>query len=250
MITVTHNAGSPRWQRATLAKLVRDLMVGFVGVIVTTIVTRWLLAPSDAYLGQPTGLYAVLAALILALGPGDLKEDGLGAANRVTLGRTVLVLPVAALAWQPTVLDDTAFWWIITVSTAAMVLDGMDGWVARRTRSGTNFGARFDMELDAFLMLGLSALVWQSGKVGAWVMLVGALRYLFIAAGWGWPALRATLPASRRRKTICVVQGVVLLVCLGPIIPPLLATVSAACALGLLVYSFAVDVYWLSTART
>ena len=249
MTTVTHNARS-RWQRAALVRVAGDLTIGFAGVVVSTIVTRWLLAPADGYITQPTGLYALLATLVLAMGPGDLGEDGLGTANRVTLARAVLVLPVSALVWHPNVLDDGAFWWIIAASTMAMILDGVDGWIARRTRSATRFGARFDMELDAFLMLALSVLVWQSGKAGAWVMLIGALRYLFVAAGWVWPMLRATLPASRRRKTICVVQGVVLLVCLGPIIPATLAAASAACALGLLVYSFAVDVYWLSTPTT
>ena len=69
------------------------------------------------------------------------------------------------------------------------------------------FRARLDMELDAFLLLALGVLVWLSGKVGAWVILIGALRYLFVAGGWVWPPLQATLPSSQRRKTICVIQG-------------------------------------------
>jgi phosphatidylglycerophosphate synthase len=35
------------------------------------------------------------------------------------------------------------------LSTAVLMLDGVDGRVARRTGSQTGFGARFDMELDA-----------------------------------------------------------------------------------------------------
>jgi phosphatidylglycerophosphate synthase len=128
-----------------------------------------------------------------------------------------------------------------------MVLDGVDGQVARRTRSATAFGARFDMELDSLLMLVLAALVWRSGQVGPWVLLLGLPRYLFVAAGRLRPWLRAPLPERVRRKAGCVIQGIALLVCLGPIVPSGLATVVAALTLALLVSSFAVDVVWLST---
>ena len=80
------------------------------------------------------------------------------------------------------------------------------------------------------------------------MLLIGALRYLYVGASWWWRALRAELPPSGRRKTICVVQGIVLLVCLGPIIPRALSFPLAGAALILLVYSFAVDVIWLARA--
>ncbi len=78
------------------------------------------------------------------------------------------------------------------------------------------------------------------------MLLIGALRYLFVAAGWVWPALTAELPPSRRRQTVCVVQGVVLLLCLTPIVPSVMASVLAGGALSLLSASFAVDVRWLT----
>jgi phosphatidylglycerophosphate synthase len=163
----------------------------------------------------------------------------------VTLLRATLVLPVVALTLRPGPFADGGYWWIIGISTLAMVLDGVDGVVARRTRTESAFGARFDMEVDALLLLALSWLVWQSGKAGPWVLLIGALRYMFVLAGQPWPALRRELPPSLRRKIVCVVQGVALLVCLGPIIPRVMATVVAGAALLLLVYSFAVDVWIL-----
>ena len=49
----------------------------------------------------------------------------------------------------------------------------------------------------AALLLGLSALVWQSGKVGAWVLLIGGMRYLFVGASRIWPALA---PSSAKPK--------------------------------------------------
>ena len=210
--------------------------------------TRSLFDLPAAYAWHTLGLYVVLAALVLATVPPDLPGRGLGAANRVTLGRAVLAVPVAALVAQPAIHHDGGHWWIIGLSTAVMVTDGFDGWTARRTGTATPFGARFDMELDAALVLALSLLVALSGRVGAWIVAAGALRYVFVAAGWLYPPLAAPLPPRRRRQTICVVQGAALLIALGPIIP--LPAASAAAFLGLagLVYSFGVDIRWVLLA--
>lgn len=222
-----------------------DLAAGLTALLAVAGVTQRQLDLPAAYLLQSAALYALLAAGVAHAAPADLPGRGLGAANRVTLARAALVLSLAPLALHVRRPDTAAHWWIIAVSTVALVLDGVDGRVARRTGGATAFGARFDMELDAFLMLALSALVWSSGRVGPWVLAIGSIRYLFAAAGRLWPPLRAALPDSFRRKAICVVQGIALLVCLGPIVPPAGAAAAAATALGLLVYSFAVDVRWL-----
>jgi len=78
------------------------------------------------------------------------------------------------------------------------------------------------------------------------VLLLGLPRYLFVAAGRLWPWLRAPLPERVRRKAGCVIQGIALLICLGPIVPPGMATGVATLTLALLVSSFAADVVWLS----
>ncbi len=223
----------------------RDLIAGLPLLLAVAFATQRLSGLPPAYVLQAVALYAVLAALVVRTAPAGLPGAGLGAANRVTLGRATLVLPVAALAPHADRLDAPVYWWIVAASTAALILDGVDGWAARRTGSATAFGARFDMELDAFLMLALSALVWLGGRAGAWVLLIGALRYLFVAAGRALPALRAALPPSRRRKVVCVVEGAVLVSCLAPIVPAGAVGPAAAGALALLVYSFAVDVHWL-----
>ena len=129
---------------------------------------------------------------------------------------------------------------------AALALDAIDGWLARRLRLVTAFGARFDVEVDALLLLILALLVWQTHQVAAWVLVVGLLRYGFVLAGLVLPWLSAALPPSRRRKAICAQQGVTLLVCLLPPVPPALASALAAIAVAALILSFALDVYWLA----
>jgi phosphatidylglycerophosphate synthase len=171
----------------------------------------------------------------------------LGPANVITAARAVLVAGVAAagfLATAPGVAGP-----LVAVGTVAALLDLADGWVARRTGTTTAFGARFDMEVDAALILVLSALVWRFGVTGPWVLASGLMRYLFVAAAGPWPWLAAPLPPSRRRQTVCVVQIVTLLVALAPIVPRPVAVASAAAGLAVLAWSFAVDVAWLRGAR-
>ena len=245
MTTLTHHTTSPHDRRDSRRRAGTDLLAGLPALLAVALVTRAVFDLPASYLLQALACYAATAALVFSTVPGTLPGPGLGPANRVTLARATVLLPVAALVWQPGIHHANGYWWIIAVSTVAMITDGLDGWTARRSGTATSFGARFDMELDALLMLALALLVALSGKVGPWVVSIGVLRYLFVIAGWLWPTLKAELPPSTRRQTVCVVQGVVLLVCLGPIVPAALAATGATAALALLIYSFAVDVRWL-----
>ena len=169
--------------------------------------------------------------------------DRFGAANQVTTGRAVLAASVAALVLAPA--SDNTAWAAVGLGLVAAGLDGVDGWLARRSGMVSAFGARFDMEVDAFLILALAALTWQHGKAGPWILASGLLRYLFVAAGWSLPWMQRALPPSRRRQAACVLQIAGLLVALLPTVPAPAASVAAAVSLGVLCYSFLVDVVWL-----
>jgi phosphatidylglycerophosphate synthase len=170
----------------------------------------------------------------------------LGPADRVTLARVTLVGGVAALAVdsfsRPVPVEVLA-----ALITVALVLDAVDGQVARRTGTVSDLGARFDMEVDAFLMLVLS--VYLAGPVGAWVLAIGAMRYAFVAAMWVLPWMRATLPPRYWRKVVAAAQGVALVVATANVVPRPLTTAALAGALALLVESFGRDVGWLWRRR-
>jgi phosphatidylglycerophosphate synthase len=160
-----------------------------------------------------------------------------GPANFVTAVRALLVLLVAGMIGRPP--DPTA---VVFLGAIATALDGVDGWVARRTKTESAFGARFDVEVDALLILALAVLVWRYGKAGAWVLASGLLRYLFVAAGSVMPWMNAPLAPTKRARIICVVQIGGLLIALLPAVEPPASSVIAAVALVALIYSFAVDV--------
>jgi phosphatidylglycerophosphate synthase len=153
-----------------------------------------------------------------------------------------LTAVLAALFVRPAPPDPVI---VVGIAAVAAALDGVDGWIARRTRTASAFGARFDMETDALLILVLSALVWRSGKAGAWVLASGLMRYAFIAAATVWPWLQEPLEPSRRRQSLCVVQVVALIAALLPTVGAPAASAMAAGALFALAWSFLVDILWL-----
>jgi phosphatidylglycerophosphate synthase len=216
---------------------------GLVAVIALGSMTR-----AGLHLGQLYPLKAVAVfAVVMLTAIGFVREHHpfarFGPANETTTARATLVALVVSLVGEPGVQMVAASAAGVTLLVTA--LDGVDGWLARRTRMASDFGARFDMETDALLVMALSVLAWQYGKAGGWVLLCGLLRYLFVAGGWLWPWLRRPLPPSSRRRTICVVQVVGLSLTIVPVVPTPLSTVLAAITLSALCYSFLVDVLWL-----
>jgi len=166
-----------------------------------------------------------------------------GPANQVTTARAILVALLASLIGDPGF--RVAAVGAAGVAAIVSALDGVDGWLARRSRMASAFGARFDMEIDALLVLVLSVLAWRYDKAGAWVVASGLLRYLFVAAGWIWGWLEAPLPPSRRRQAICVLQTAALTLAILPVIAPPLSASLAAAALAALCVSFLTDILWL-----
>src|SRR5919106_1792528 len=100
---------------------------------------------------------AVTIATALARGLARDPDGRLAPASWVTLVRATLALGVAALA-ADSFTHTTPVALFVTLAAVALWLDAVDGWVARRTRA-TALGARFDGEVDAFLILALSVYV-------------------------------------------------------------------------------------------
>lgn len=188
---------------------------------------------------------AMATAVTVAVARAD-PPTRFAVCSRLTLARAGLAALLAGLLAAPAALTQPAVGWgALALALLALALDGADGWLARRRGEATEFGARFDMEADAALILVLAALAFAAGKAGVWVLALGLMRYGFVAAGRLRPRLAAPLPPSFRRKTICVLQVAVLAALLAPVLTPPVSTALAAAALAALAWSFAVDLRWL-----
>ncbi len=192
--------------------------------------------------------YAIVSVIVVVRVGSRRGRAGFGIANQITLLRAGLVC-LASGALLAGGSSSASEWSLVVLVAAALSLDAADGWLARRLRLASGFGARFDLEIDAWLILVLALLVWQSGRVGPWVLAIGLMRYVFVLASWYLPALRGPLPPSRRRQVVCVQQSVTLLVCLLPPVGNLFANVAAGLALLALLASFASDIIYLVRIR-
>jgi phosphatidylglycerophosphate synthase len=197
--------------------------------------------------GWAVGLASAGAvSLALVRGRSYWGTDRLGPADWVTLTRAALAAGVAALVADsfaesvPTAL-------LVSVASLALVMDAVDGRIARRTGTTSALGEQMDGEVDAFLILVLSVYVARSA--GAWVLAIGAARYAFLAAGYAFPWLRAPLPPRYWRKVVCATQGIVLAVAAAQVLPAALVDVALGVALVLLAESFGRDVWWLWSHR-
>jgi phosphatidylglycerophosphate synthase len=113
-----------------------------------------------------------------------------GAANLLTSARIVatLALPAVAPAMDPLL--------VAACALALFALDGLDGWLARRQGLASEFGEYLDKEADAFLLLVLCVLLFVGGRLGAWIIVPGLLRYAFVVF-----LLVARPPALKERRS-------------------------------------------------
>lgn len=229
----------PAWPASSV---LREFLIAGIGLMLLVALLRIMyMAPAVLYPAAAGG-YLILAGVMIHGWPSS--QQRLGWANRVTLMRAVLIVLLTAMLPLPAFINEHHMM-VFSVALTALVLDGVDGWVARHTHTESRFGARLDMELDAFFILMLCLMLVIQGKAGLWIMAIGTMRYLFVAAARVWPWLKNELPVSYRRKTICVWQVSTLMTCLLPWVITPWSNLALALALLLLVISFAMDIVYL-----
>ncbi len=189
--------------------------------------------------------YGLGVGLSFGLMQRGYPHAALGLCNVATLSR----LALAASLLAPLAVGGGASWAVVAVAGLALSLDGADGWLARREGRVSDFGARFDMEVDSALALILALNAWASGTVAAIVLLLGLPRYVFAAAGRVLPWLDQPLPARFSRKVVCVLQLATLIALQLPLVAASVANPAVVVVAIALVWSFTVDILWLWRAR-
>ncbi|MFK4088140.1 CDP-alcohol phosphatidyltransferase family protein [Kribbella sp. NPDC020789] len=167
----------------------------------------------------------------------------IGLANTVTAVRVLGGLGILALLLRDSPIV------IALVGAVCLVLDGVGGRIARARGEASPFGAWFDNEADAVVTLVLSISLVVVHVAGWWVVLIGAMRYLYLLAALVLPALRAPLPFSQARRVVGLGQAILLVVAIlaAGLFPGLAATgllaVLPAIGLGALLWSFGRDAW-------
>jgi phosphatidylglycerophosphate synthase len=220
----------------------RAALVGVVGVLA---LATLLFAAAPAHIAIAVGLFGASAAIAGWVLQRRYPHDRLGLCNTVTLARLALVCGL--VAHLPGIGGPS--WAFFGVAVIALSLDGVDGWLARREGLVSEFGARFDVEVDSLLALTLAINAALNPQIGAAALLLGLPRYLFIAASFVLPWMQNALPDRFSRKVVCVVQLAALIVMQAPPVPGEAAFLLVPVIAAALVWSFAVDIAWLWRTR-
>lgn len=239
-----HKSAAPDEAAALRASAWRHLGAALSAAAAAAVALAAALQLDASYVAASLLVAAAGSALLLRHLPGRHPHPCFGPANAVTLARAVPVALVAGLAVAPASTAAAAF--AVLAGALATILDGLDGRLARRHGVESAFGARFDMEVDALLVMALAVLAWRWDRAGAWVLLSGLMRYLFVAAGALAPWLRRPLPPRWRRQAVCAVQIVVLLLVVAPLLPAHASAPLALAGVLVLAASFVVDLAWLA----
>ena len=232
-IRLAGKGGLPAIRLAAIVGLLATAaLLGVVSVTAGLGVAGWIV-------GLATGS-AAAGLLVTARMRSD--QPAIHPADWVTLTRAVLAAGVAGLV-ADSFSGPVPVAALVTLSAVALVLDAVDGQVARRTGTATALGARLDGEVDAFLILLLS--IYVSRDYGSWVLLIGAARYALLVAGWLIPWLAAPLPPRYWGKVVAAVTGIVLTVAASGLPGRRAGMIAVAAALLLLAESFGRNIIWL-----
>ena len=175
---------------------------------------------------------------------GSVRRLVLGPADWVTLGRALLVVAVAVMVAVSLVTGSAAdVGTLVGISAVALALDWVDGQVARRSGTVSELGGRFDMEVDALLILVLSAYV--GSFLGWWVLVIGLARYLRALACLPLPWMRGEAPPRYWNKVVAAIQGVTLTVAASGVLAETLSRAMLVVSLALLAESFGRETWLL-----
>ena len=217
--------------------------VGF-GLIAQAALVAWLVGAGGlSAVGALAGVVHVSVVVVWLA--RALRRSGartMGPADLITLVRAVLVGGVAALVADSFV-GPIPVVVLAALAVVALVLDGVDGRVARRTGTVSAVGARFDMEVDSVLVLLLSVYVARS--LGVWVLAIGSVRYVYWFAVRLLPWLRRPVPPRYWCKVVAAVQGIVLTAVAAGVLPGVAAVLALLVVAALLAESFGREVWSL-----
>ena len=233
-----------RLRQARLRPVRRVLAgVGLVAALLTVLAGTVGLGPAAWTVGLTC---AAIGNLWLVTAMARSGRVGLGPADVVTLARATLACGVAALV-ADSFARPAPVTTLVVLASVALALDAVDGRLARRTGTVSELGARFDLEVDAFLILVLA--VDAAREFGPWVLVIGLASYALLGARRLLPWLDRPAPPRHWCKVVAAIQGIVLTVAAAGVLPYAATTSLLALALLLLAESFGREVIWLWRMR-
>ncbi len=158
-----------------------------------------------------------------------MKPAG-GYANLVTLCRYLLVLLIVALSglWSQRI---TGLLFILP-----MMLDGFDGFLARRMGQVSGFGVHFDLETDSLFVALSGMLLFSMRLADVWILPAAYIRFIYVLA---LTVLRLNhIPERRTRFGPYIAVFMFFSLIAGFIYPSLPVSIMLMVAAGMVILSF------------
>lgn len=222
----------PVFREAVLVAALYTLATALLGV---QLVRLWQPDYALAWTVLSAGALAAVLWLLFRALPDNYQPStqvfypSLGPANHASLLRGVLLAWLAGFLLLPRSVGWPG-WAPAALYTTAIILDGLDGLLARLTRHVSKLGQRLDIGLDGMGVLVASALGIAWGQLPPWYVLVPLAYYAFISGQWLRRKLGLALhplPPSSTRRAMAGIQMGFLSAILWPVLPPALTTVAA-----------------------
>lgn len=155
-------------------------------------------------------------------------------ADAVTIARVTMATGAALLAFRVDTLNADAW----TLFLVALILDGLDGWMARKTQSHSQEGAIFDMESDGIWVSLICITLVSLGIEQPWILILAAWRPVYAIVSAFLPKVETHQKGTFFGKAVFVTVAVVLLVVSSPWRIFFLTKILLAIACVLLSFSF------------
>ncbi len=191
--------------------------------------------------GKSTALLTLMFALLFISfvysGRPLWKPLGImgGLANCITTARVIGIL--ALLIFQA-YLPLLAFF---VLGILILIADGLDGYFARKYHTVSEFGDFFDKETDAFFVLAFCIILMEQGLAGAWVIIPGLMRYIFVLILYLFRIEHIVLDKSFRRRFVGMWFMGTIMACF--VLPQPVYIAGMLFATAMLAYSFVKDIF-------
>ncbi len=158
-----------------------------------------------------------------------------GYANIITALR--LLILVSTFCWIPNIPIPI----LVGLLVIVLLLDLLDGYLARKFKQDSKFGQYFDMEVDALFVLGMCFYFFQNRNIDAWILIPGIMRYVYKVITMIFPKKDYEETKKSYATTIAGMYFIVLIVSL--ILPNIFLFYLLAIGSGLIVLSFFISFY-------
>jgi phosphatidylglycerophosphate synthase len=185
--------------------------------------------------GIAVAVAAALSVAVLIRGQlgylAGLSSAG-GHANLLTLLRLCMVCAAAvAIGRAPT-------GWVLSLLAGNVMLDTLDGLIARKLSQESAFGSVFDRETDGIFVLVAYLYFCLDAGISPWILIPGLMPYLYHLAEWG---LGARAGGEKRQRWAALLAGVNFVLLLAAIAAPIAyRPFLLAVSVGVVMFSFAI----------